>query len=177
MVSHTIHTETHSTRVSWIRASVRSQDGEEILLVKVRIDPSIHCHTVPLRAVPTPPASDWLTDFTPHQLICACHLCTVRGSVAWCLCHYRQKRTKMTHKQHTPLIWLVKRNLEYLVFLLIAKHFQNNTPLYLSFLRLLISTISLPVNARTRLQLLGNQLQGQVCNFSVSISIKLTSAS
>ncbi len=127
MVSHTIHTETHSTRVSWIRASVRSQDGEEILLVKVRIDPSIHCHTVPLRAVPTPPASDWLTDFTPHQLICACHLCTVRGSVAWCLCHYRQKRTKMTHKQHTPLIWLVKRNLENLVFLLIAKHFQNNT--------------------------------------------------
>lgn len=172
MVSHTIHTETHSTPVSWIRASVRSQDGVEILLAKVRIDPSIHCHTVPLRAFPTPPASDWLTDFTPQQLICACHLYTVRGSVAWCLCHYSQKRTKMTQTSQ-----LVKRNLEYLVFLQIDQHFQNNTPLYLSFLRLLISTISSPVNARTRLQLRGNQLQGQVCHFSVSISIKLTSAS
>lgn len=105
MVSHTIHTETHSTPVSWIRASVRSQDGVEILLAKVRIDPSIHCHTVPLRAFPTPPASDWLTDFTPQQLICACHLYTVRGSVAWCLCHYSQKRTKMTQTSQ-PKPWV-----------------------------------------------------------------------
>lgn len=114
----------------------------------------------------TSPLSNWFVPVT--SILCvglwlgACAT-TVRKEPKWLI-------------NNTHLSWLVKRNLEYLVFLLIAKHFQN-TPLYLSFLRLLISTISLPVNAHTTLQFRGNQLQGQVCNFSVSISIKLTSAS
>lgn len=155
------------------RASVCSQDGVEILLAKVWIDPSIHCHTVPLRAVPTQPTSDWLTDFTPQQLICACHVYTARGSEHWSLVPLLSKKNLMTHK-HTPLIWLVvKRNLEYLICLLINIF---KTSHFLSFLSAITSKYHLSSCQCTH-KATGNFLWGQVCNFSISISIMQTSAS
>lgn len=156
MVSHTIQTEAHSTHTSWIRVSVFNPDGVETLFAEVGID---QCHTVPLRAVPN---TAWLE----HWLHSTTDLCLSALYQVWSLVSLSEKAQ-----------WLINNiHLSFMTSLPIYQYLQNNTPLYCSFLLLLIRGIifSFSKQSQSFVEIYSGV---HVCNFSVSISMKLTSVS